>query len=245
MGFQDYRAVRRRSVTRRVAHANRGGRGRQADRPGPDANGVQIVTQAYAIRWIQAGIAGGLCASVFYPIALFVPLPLPLTVTVAAFLGPAIGVGSMGLRYLIVLHDTSVAATLAALTNVVAGALLTAMLLVQLAVRYAVAANSPDASIVAVWLGLDVAWDIYIGLGTLLFAAAMIGHPRFGWPFALPGFIAAALVLVLNILTFPTPPAEAGSFDVGPFVGLWYLAATLQAWRSMAWARSRASDSPA
>ena len=30
----------------------------------------------------------------------------------------------------------------------------------------------------AIWLGLDVAWDAYIGLGTLFLALAMLRHPR-------------------------------------------------------------------
>ena len=55
--------------------------------------------------------------------------------------------------------------------------------------------------------------------------------------FAAPGLVLGALVVVLNILSFPTPPAEVGSVDVGPVLGLWYLAATVQAWRSLGWAR--------
>ena len=30
-------------------------------------------------------------------------------------------------------------------------------------------------------------------------------------------------LLVLNMITFPTAPAEAGLMDLGPFVGLWML----------------------
>ena len=191
------------------------------------------------IRWIQFGIVGGLGASVFYPVLLFAPLPLAATATVAAFLGPAIGIGSLGLRQLIVLEGRSASATLGAYSNVAAGALFTAMVLVQLAVRHTVSEVAAPPHLVGVWLGLDVAWDVYIGLGTLFFAWAMLGHPRFRWPFALPGFVLGFLVIVLNLLTFPTPPAEAGSIDVGPFVGLWYLAATLQSWRSLGWARER------
>jgi hypothetical protein len=38
------------------------------------------------------------------------------------------------------------------------------------------------------------------------------------------GLALAAAVLALNLSTFPTPPAEAGLVDVGPAIGLWYLA---------------------
>jgi hypothetical protein len=186
------------------------------------------------------GIVGGLAASGLYPLLVFAPLPLVATAAAAAFLGPAIGIGSLGLRHLIELHRRSAAAGLGAFANLLAGALFTAMALIQLAVRHGAARGAGAPGLVGVWLGLDVAWDVYIGLGTVFFAWSMVGHPRFGWRFAAPGFLLGTLVLVLNLATFPTPPAEAGSVDVGPLVGLWYLAATVQAWRSLGWARRQA-----
>ena len=190
------------------------------------------------IRWIQCGIVAGLCASVLYPTLLFAPLPLAAITPAAAFLGPAIGIGSLGLRELIRVHGRSVAATLGAVSNFVAGSLFTAMALVQLAVR-AQPDSAPQRQLVGVWLGLDVAWDVYIGLGTIFFAWSMFTHPRFRWPFATPGLVLGLLVLILNLHTFPRPSAEAGLVDIGPLVGLWYLAATVQAWHSIGWARER------
>lgn len=203
-----------------------------------------MLTNTFEIRWIKAGIAGGLAASVLYPALLILNGP-PLAVTViAAFLGLAIGVGSLGLRQLVDLHRRSVAAALGAISNYTAGALFTAMALVQLAVKQVGAETgislAPDLE--AVWLGLDVAWDNYIGVGTLLFALAVRGHPRFGWWFAGPGLVIGLGLIAMNLVTFPAPPSAAGLVDVGPFVGLWYLAATLQAWRSLGWARGRVSS---
>jgi hypothetical protein len=189
------------------------------------------------IRWIQFGIVGGLCASVLYPLLLFAPVPVGMAVTFAALLGSAIGIGSLGLYRLLRLNGRSVSAALGAIHNLLAGALFTAMVLVQLAVKIETPGFSRE--IMGVWLGLDVAWDIYVGLGTIFFAYPMLGHPRFRWPFAVPGLGLGVLVIVLNLLPFPTPPAAAGSVDVGPFVGLWYLAATIQAWRSLPWARQQ------
>ncbi|MFN2442225.1 MAG: hypothetical protein ABR517_06030 [Thermoanaerobaculia bacterium] len=191
------------------------------------------------IRWIRIGIVGGLAASALYPVLLFAPLPLAVTAAVAALLGPAIGVGSLGLYHLVRLHGSSVAAALGAILNLLAGCLFTAMALVQLAVRARASEGARD--LVGVWLGLDVAWDVYIGLGTLAFGWAVRRHPRFGWAFAVSGLSLGLLVIVLNLIPFPIPPAEAGSFDIGPFVGLWYLAATIQAWRSLPWAREQLS----
>jgi hypothetical protein len=49
----------------------------------------------------------------------------------------------------------------------------------------------------------------------------------------LPLHATAALAAMLG------PPANAGLVDIGPLVGLWFLAATVQAWRSLGWARLR------
>jgi len=193
------------------------------------------MTDPVEIRWIKIGIGAGVCASALYPALLFAPLPLRATAALGAFLGPAIGIGSLGLYRVLQMHARSVSSALGAIHNVFAGALFTAMVLVQLAVRQN--ASPRPEGIVGVWLGLDVAWDIYIGLGTIFFGYAMLHHPRFRWPFAVSGFALGLLVIVLNLLPFPLPPAEAGSVDVGPLVGLWYLAATIQAWRSLTWAR--------
>ncbi|NQV16733.1 hypothetical protein HQ531_14815 [bacterium] len=115
--------------------------------------------------------------------------------------------------------------------------LFSAMALIQLAVRELSEVSLRGQPIQGVWLGLDVVWDIYIGLGTLGFAVAMISHKRFGWPFSVSGFLIGSLVIVLNLIPFPIPPAEAGLFDIGPLVGVWYLAATIQTWRSLEWAK--------
>ena len=96
----------------------------------------------------------------------------------------------------------------------------------QLAVKDA--APRPGPAFTAIWLGLDVAWDLYGGLGSLLFGLCMLRDPRFGRWFGIPGLIAAALLLALNIATFPTPPANAGLVDIGPAVALRYLAVSVR-----------------
>lgn len=194
---------------------------------------------ALTLRWIRLGIGAGLTASLAYPLAVFAPLPELATVVLAASLGPAIGVASLGLRELLELGRPTVSARVGAVCNFTAGALFSAMALVQLAARIGPGGDAPSR-LVSVWLGLDVAWDVYIALGTLFFALAMRRHPRFGMGFAVAGLVVAVAVLVLNLMVFPHPPAEVGLVDVGPLVGLWYLAVTIRTWRSLAWARQAA-----
>jgi hypothetical protein len=164
-------------------------------------------------------------------------LPLPQLPTIIWPRGwPLLGLASLGLYRFLRLHQP-VSARLAAACNFLGGALFSTMLLVQIAVRLRAAGQPIDQQVVAVWLGLDVAWDVYIGLGTALFAWAMWTHPRFGRGFAVSGALLAVLLLAFNFYAFPEPPGESHLVDLGPFVGLWYLVVTLQMWRSLSWVR--------
>ena len=107
--------------------------------------------------------------------------------------------------------------------------------LVQLTIGYQIQSIGEGAenltalrtSLVGVQLGLDVTWDIFIALGTLLFAISMFRDPRFGWIVGVAGVLIAIALFVLNLWTFPTPPAARNLVDIGPLVGIWYLAVTI------------------
>jgi hypothetical protein len=185
------------------------------------------------IRW---GAAAGLATCAVYPLLILVPLPALPTVLLASSMGPLLGVASWGLREFVNLERRRVAADVAAAANAIAGALFSAMILVQLAAG--MRNEHPGTDTVSVWLGLDVAWDAYIGLGTLLFAICALRHPRLGLVVGVAGIAIAAGLLALNLYTFPTPPADAGLVDLGPAVGLWYLVVTILLLSSLRWARS-------
>ena len=193
-------------------------------------------------RAVRLGIAAGLFACLAYTLAAFAHLPrLPETALVACF-GPALAVACYGLRRLLDLEKPLLSAALGLLLNALAGALYTAMGLLQLAVVFTAGAERVPSHLVAIWLGLDVAWDAYVGLGTICFALAMWRHPRFGRIFAILGIAIGAGLPALHLVTFPTPPQNAGLVDLGPALGLWYLAVTIQMWRSLAWAEGRFSS---
>jgi hypothetical protein len=162
----------------------------------------------------------GLVIAQAYPLVAFAPLPKLAATALAACFGPALGMASFGLRRLLDWETPLVSSALGSLLNALAGGLFSAMALVQMAVGYSVGQEKVSAQVNAVWLGLDVAWDAYIGLGTICFALAMLRHPCFGRVFAFPGLAIAAGLLALNFFTFPTPPASAGLVDLGPAVGL-------------------------
>ena len=190
-----------------------------------------------ARRWIQVGIVAGLVACVTYPIMVFVPMPRRLTLVVAASFGPALAFASVGLHRILALRGDSVAAQIAALSNVIAGAIVTCMLIVQLQVRWTNedagrAGQELEAMVEQVWqvvLGLDVSFDVFVGIGTLLFGLVMMGHPVFGRVVgALGVVVGGVLVLGFNVAAFPRLPVEVGLPDPGPISGLWYLLVVIQ-----------------
>lgn len=191
-------------------------------------------------RWIRVGIVAGLVACVTYPLMVFVPMPRIPTLAVAASFGPALAYASVGLHRVLALHRDSVAAQAAAIGNVVAGARVTCMLIVQLQIRWSgedagAADESMEAMVDQVWqvvLGLDVAFDVFVGLGTLLFGVAMLRNPAFGRIVGGLGIVVGVGVLALNGLAFPRLPVQAGFPDPGPITGLWYLLVVGMAIRS-------------
>jgi hypothetical protein len=55
----------------------------------------------------------------------------------------------------------------------------------------------------------------------------MIRDARFGWILGIAGILIAVALLILNLWTFPTPPAAKNLVDLGPLVGVWYLVVTI------------------
>jgi hypothetical protein len=192
-----------------------------------------------------AGVCG-LLANVAYALAASELLGDVATPIAASLFGPLIAAMSVALYCLLASERATLAGLLAAIANVAAAALVTAMVLVQLAVNDVEAGLSPavNDAFEHVEFGLDLSWDVFLVAGTILFSCAMLADPRFGRRFALPGIVLAAGLYVLNFATFPTPPASEGLVDLGPLVGLWYAAVSVQALRLRHLTGRRDGDSP-
>jgi hypothetical protein len=208
------------------------------------------------LNWIKIGIVAGFLTSLFYPLLIFVEMPQLPTVFFAAFLGPLLSAASFGLYKFMKLHRKTATLQIAMVSNVIAGTIFNLMLIVQLARRIGMEAYINDANNAAsiemlqwisrgvhtVQAGLDVSWDIYIATGTFFFALNILSHPKFGKIFGGVGILLSALLLAFNLYTFPTAPMDAGLIDFGPFIGLWYLAITVQMLRSMKWVREKIQE---
>jgi hypothetical protein len=178
---------------------------------------------------------------VSYGLAAFAPFPEMLSLILAFAFGPLFMLASYGLYHLIAHSADALVLRIGLLFNLVATAMVTVMLVVQQTIfsfhdRFK-AADHADVSeeqltwmfreVNSVQLGMDIAWDIFISLGTFFFALAMWKHPVFGKILALSGMVIALLLLSFNLAWFPEPPADAGSIDFGPLVALWYLVLTI------------------
>jgi hypothetical protein len=184
-------------------------------------------------NWINLGIVCGFLVSIVYPSLIFIPMPQIIQVTFMMAWGPLLGISAVGLYYFLALNKKTVSLQIAVISQIISGVLVTTMLLVQSALIL----SRPEfidpssewawSSLNHVQLGIDVSWDVFIFLGSILFAINMYAHPKFGKVFSLTGIIISILLICFNLITFPTPPAEAGSFDLGPILGLWGLAVTI------------------
>jgi hypothetical protein len=202
----------------------------------PELVDLAKASRANAVR---LGIAAGFVACAAYPLIVFVPLPMRAAAAIAACFGPALAVACFGMKALLDVERPTVSSAMGLLMNVLAGALFAAMALVQIAIGDLVKDGKVIQTMEGIWLGLDKAFDAYIGLGTVFFAVAMWAHPRFGRWFAVSGLVIGAGLIVVNFIPFPLPPANAGLFDPGPVIGVWYLAVTIQMARSVGWVKGR------
>jgi hypothetical protein len=199
----------------------------------------QLFTESYAGEeksWRYIAIIAGLVACFVYPIVSYVPISSrQLQVFLGASFGPALAIASIGLGHILRQASKAISIELAMISNILAGALVTAMIIVQLAVNYSAVppAGAELTRFVTqrIWdviLGLDVSFDVFIGIGTTLFGFTMLRDPRFGKIIGWTGIVIGMVILLgFNFYTFPVPPRDAGLFDPGPITGLWYLAVVL------------------
>ena len=195
------------------------------------------------MNWINIGIICGFLVSIIYPLLQFIS-NLILGVILASSMGILLSLASVGLYYFICINKKNIISKIALFSNVIAGAMLTQMFLVQLAIK----SSKPEIieqSSKWIWItinhihyGLDVAWDVYIFLGTVLFAISMYKHPKFGKILSIAGVIISLLLITTNIISFPIPPYEE-YIDFGPLIGLWYLTVTVKITFSKKWIKQK------
>jgi hypothetical protein len=207
----------------------------ETKQPASDVERIDLV------RWTRIGIGAGLVACIVYPIMTLVSIPRIPQLILGASFGPAFVAASVALMQVLAFHRRVPSLQLAAVFNALAGALVTAMIIVQLAINYTTAPPIDEHLATAlrqrIWdvvLGLDVSFDVFIGLGTFCFSINMVRDPRFGRIVGWLGvFTALVPLLGANIFYFPDPPYTHGFPHVGIFTGSWYFLVVVMMIRSL------------
>ncbi len=138
------------------------------------------------------------------------------------------------------LHRQSPVDQLALMFGYIGFAIVAGMISIQLAADIGTQdflANSPDRSdqlhlihrsLRLIDMGLDVAWDIFIGTSLIFLSIALYKQPRFGFWWGIPCGLLGCLLIILNVATFPWPPSSRGLFDIGPAIGLFIIALSVR-----------------
>ena len=210
------------------------------------SSALELEARLLTRRWIVFGVIAGILADIAYTGAI-APLPLPgrVRVYLGMAFGPLLSLAFIGLYHFFKLHRKTVVLQAATVFAVIAGTLVNLMIVVQSSIFATIPQEArADLGLAfdglnMVQLGMDVSWDIYFSLATILLGVVMWDHPRFGRIWAVVTALIGGGLLVLNLATFPIPPAEVGSFDLGPVSGLLYLFISIQVLRSLQWVDER------
>ncbi len=187
--------------------------------------------------WLGGGIAGvvGCCA---YFVAVAVQWPETQLGTTGLLLVISL-FPILGIIYSYALHDFIAAESdgaanrLSAIFAIAGFTILMAMIVVQLAVGAAVpditraldeaTARALRRGLRIVDLGLDVGWDLLIGTALIFWGFAIRRRSGLGLGWGAPSAVFGVALIGLNAATFPTPPANHGLFDIGPFIAVYML----------------------
>ncbi len=187
--------------------------------------------------WITSGIIG-IAAVLCYILAITLPWPetqfgISTSLLVVSAWPILSIIYSYGLYTFVAAERDGVANRLAFVFTVAAFTTVLAMLVVQLTINagFGEITNGLDEQVAGalrrglrlVDLGLDVAWDILIGVAMVLLGAAMRRRSGLGLVWAIPSIVLGIAMIGLNAATFPRPPANGGLFDVGPLVGFFVM----------------------
>ena len=222
------------------------------DRRDPDARSAGFESRderTLIEQWARIGGVCGVLAMVVYTVGSAAELTTAQEAVVACLFGPAIICASMGLYYVLRLFRRTVSLDLGLVANVAASITLTLMLMAQLGLKGWFelefgdgASDSTERALHVAFeaangiqLGLDVAWDVFLVLGTVLLGVNMWRHPRFGRVIAATGIATAVTLIAINLALFPEPPGHAGAIDLGPVLGAWYVVVSVCLLRSARW----------
>lgn len=204
-------------------------------------------------RLVRIGVLAGALAVVTYLAKTFLPLAASLERAFFLCRGPLVVVAFVGFYPFMMKGRPSASALLATVFGVIAGAATMLFGMIQVANLHEIgqligAADSAVSEqmwrailrgVFTVQNGINIVADFFLDTAAFLLAIAMWSHPRFGRWWALFSVALVGPHFVMKAVTFPVPPAEAGLFDGGPLVSVWFALVIIQVGRSLGWMDAR------
>ena len=198
---------------------------------------------------VKTAVGAGIAVSIMYPVRTFVPLPDFVATLFFIYFGPLLVVAIIGLYPFLTRIRATVPAILGTAFGVIGGVANTMFAVVQMTslhyihgyIRFAEAAAAKQEwrdilnGVFTVQNGLNYVSDLFIDWTAFMFAIVLWSHPKFGRIFSITGVLAAGFHFVMKAYTFPVPPSEAGLFDAGPLVSIWFAVVTIQVLRNVQW----------
>lgn len=190
-----------------------------------------------AKHWVNvAVVSGALGIACYFGSVVFKPLPWSVGRLLFFAIGPLTVVSAVGLYKALEYSASRIPLLLGSVLTGIGGVIVNMMAVVQdMQFTYfgqqirSAPSDAIEASLErmlwgvnVVQSGFDVSWDIFTSLGTIFLALAVWKHPLFGRAIGIVGIVAASAALSLNLIAYPTAPAESGLIDLGPAVGIWY-----------------------
>ena len=197
-----------------------------------------LQTDSSASSIIKTGAIAGLAATVCYFGAAVLPLPQTLGNLLGFAFGPMVIVSYIGIYSLYKENDDGALLRISCVFGIIYGAIVTSLIFIQVAnnmwhEELMASAETPDlkerysmihSSVNRVQASLDVAFDVFVTISVILFSIILLRGVLVSKIFGVTGVLISTLLLTLNLYTFPNGPYEAGLFDAGPYLGLWYAA---------------------
>jgi hypothetical protein len=209
-------------------------------------------------RLVRLGGAAGLIGCLMYAVRNF-PVPGLLQTPLFIFFGPVLVVAYVGTFPFMARPRLTVSALLGSVFGIIGAATNMMFAVVQLNnlhyIRGYIASAASDVEreqwrlilqgVFTVQNGLNYVSDFFFDWTIFLWAILMWDHPKFGKVFTISGIIAGGLHFGMKLASFPEPPSEAGLFDAGPLIGVWYAIVSIQVLRHVKWMRQPVPPQPA
>ncbi len=207
------------------------------------------------LRSVWMGTAFGTSALVLYLARSFLPLPDRLATYCYLLFGPCLVLAFFGWWPFMERAGAILRARVATVFGIIAGATNMMFAVVQMNnlyyLRLKIAAAESEAlagewkrilvGVLTVQNGLNFTMDFFLDVAAFCYASILWREGALGRALALLSVLLVGPHFFMKLGTFPEPPAEAGLFDGGPLVGVWFLLTTLYVSR-WCWQQRRATS---